>query len=399
MVKLSIKKLKLSLVIFLSVLLLKPLAIPFDFNAFAEGEIPEITAKNGAILMTADTGYVLYENNSDSKVPIASTTKILSTLIALEYKNLDEQFVVDSNAIKVEGSSMGLMKGDVVTMRDLCYGMILPSGNDAANAAAVKIAGSIDNFVKMMNDKASEIGMTSSHFETPSGLDKGKEHYSTAKDMALLTKEALKNDLFCEIASSSSKTLSYGNPPYKRTLYNHNKLLKMYSGACGVKTGFTDKAGRCLVSAAQRDGVKLICVVLFDPNDWKDSMNLLDYGFSKVHSTPIQDSFKNLRLPIIGGNKLYIDIKSDDIPCFAMNDEIKKNIDCKIKVDPIYYAPINKDEKIGEAEYLYNGKTISKVSLYSSDNIDLYQEKSSTVGAIGKLHKLLMNFNIFNNLN
>lgn len=361
-------------------------------------DVPEIKALDGAILITADTGSVLYENNAQKTAAVASTTKILSTLIALEYPNLDEQFRVDSNAIRVEGSSMGLKDNDLVTMRDLCYGMILPSGNDAANAAAVKIAGSIDNFVGMMNEKASMLGMTSTHFETPSGLDDGKNHYSTAKDMAVLTMEAMKNKDFCEIASSSSKTLKFGNPPYERTLYNHNKLLKMYDGACGVKTGFTDKAGRCLVAAACRDGVTLISVVLNDANDWNDTMNLFDYGFSKVKSSPLPSDFTNMKLPVVGGESLHFGVTSDDPPSIASNDNIKGKIKYVVKTDPLYYAPIKKGDKVGEVVYYYDNTELSTINLYSNDNINIFEDKAGLLGVGSKFNSFLTDLHLIKNL-
>ena len=246
-----------------------------SLSVFAAEDVQKlnINAQNGAILINAETGDVIYEKEADKIAPMASTTKIMTTLLALEQGNLDEPFVIDSNAIKIEGSSMGLKEGDCLTIRDLCYGMMLPSGNDAANVLATKIAGSIDGFVKMMNLRAKELGLKNTHFCTPSGLDTSEknEHHSTARDMALLTQKAMENADFCEICSQSYKKLTFGNPPINRVIRNHNRLLKEFDGACGVKTGFTKKAGRCLVSAAQRDGLKLIAVVLKDHDDWQDS--------------------------------------------------------------------------------------------------------------------------------
>lgn len=257
-------------------------------NATA-AEIPETSAK-GCVLTEAVTGNIIYENNAYEKLPMASTTKIMSVLLCLESGNLDEEFTVDSNAIKTEGSSMGLQEGDIVTKRALCYGMLLPSGNDAANAAAVACAGSIEKFVELMNIKAEELNLEKTFFVTPSGLE-GAGHGSSAYDMAVLTAEALKNETFAEMCSCTEKRLSFGNPPYERTLYNTNKLLSMYDGITGVKTGFTDEAGRCLVSSCERNGVTLICVTLNDKNDWNDHMALYDYGFSVVKKaeTTVQD--------------------------------------------------------------------------------------------------------------
>ena len=217
--------------------------LPFRSGEVCCAEEPEISAK-AAVLISADTGEIIYEHNSSKKLPMASTTKIMTTLLCLESGGLYEEFVVDSEAIRVEGSSMGLREGDIVTKYALCCGMLLPSGNDAANAAAVRIAGNIEDFAVMMNDRAREMGLSRTFFVTPSGLE-GEGHGSSAYDMAILAREALKNEMFREICSQTSIQLEFGNPPYKRWLKNTNKLLTMCDGVYGVKTGFTDEAGRC----------------------------------------------------------------------------------------------------------------------------------------------------------
>lgn len=252
---------------------------------------PQIAAR-AAVVVEYETGKVLYEKNADLQLPMASTTKIMTTLLTLESDNIDDWFTVDSEAIKVEGSSMGLSEGEVITKRILAYGMMLPSGNDAANAAAVAVSGSIEGFVRLMNEKAENFGLTNTHFVTPSGLDDyTDEHYSTALDMANLTRLALSNETFREICGTKSICLEFGDGE-SFWLSNSNKLLSSCEGVIGVKTGFTDKAGRCLASACERDGVTLICVTLSDPNDWYDYTNLYDYCFSlagAVNLTPIAD--------------------------------------------------------------------------------------------------------------
>ena len=263
---------------FVSAVFAAVIALSVSVPGSAEEKMPEVSAK-ACVLIEEKTGQILFEKNSDEKLPMASTTKIMTTLLCLESGGLDDEFVVDSQAIKVEGSSMGLVEGDVVTKRALCYGMLLPSGNDAANATAVKIGGSIEKFAELMNRRAEEIGMTRTCFVTPSGLE-GEGHGSSAYDMALLAREALRNPEFSEICSQKKAKVMFGNPPYERWLVNTNKLLEMYNGVKGVKTGFTDEAGRCLVSACERDGISMICVTLNDRNDWQDHMDMYDYGFS-----------------------------------------------------------------------------------------------------------------------
>ncbi|MBQ9139847.1 MAG: D-alanyl-D-alanine carboxypeptidase, partial [Ruminococcus sp.] len=200
----------------------------------AYAENIEVSAK-AAVVVSADTGEIVYSKNSGEKLPMASTTKIMSALLCLESGDLYEPFTVDSEAIKVEGSSMGLQEGDIVTKYALACGMLLPSGNDGANAAAVEIAGSMEGFAELMNDRAQKLGLTKTYFVTPSGLE-GEGHGSSAEDMAILAAEALKNDLFREICSSETIKLEYGNPHYTRWLKNTNKLLSMYDGTYGVKT-------------------------------------------------------------------------------------------------------------------------------------------------------------------
>ena len=334
-------------------------------------QIPEIGATNGAILINAETGDVIYEKDADKVAPMASTTKIMTTLIALEQADLDVPFVVDPDAIKIEGSSMGLREGDIVTIRDLCYGMMLPSGNDAANAVAVKIAGSIDEFAQIMNNKAREIGIKNTNFCTPSGLDVSDDdsHHSTAKDMAILTKKAMENPLFCEICTKTSKELFFGNPPKKQTIFNHNKLLKIFPEACGVKTGFTKKAGRCLVSAAQKDGIKLIAVVLKDHNDWADSQALLEYGFSKFSLKELPNDFSEVKLNIAGQNDQEFGVLPQAIIKITATSEMIERVKIKIKTDPLYFCPINQGDKVGEVEYFIDEKLVGKVDLCANVNV------------------------------
>ena len=225
------------------------------------GAAPENISAVSAIVIEADTGTALWEKNADEHRAMASTTKIMTALLTIEAGGLDREFTVDPLAILVEGTSMGLREGDRVSRRDLLYGILLPSGNDAANAAAVSVSGSIGAFVELMNSRAQELGLSNTHFVTPSGLD-ADGHYTTARDLAKLAAFAMKNEVFREVAACKSAEVEFGNPPYKRTLYNSNKMLRRYDGAIGVKTGFTDNARRCLVSAAERDGVTLVAVTL-----------------------------------------------------------------------------------------------------------------------------------------
>ena len=267
----------------------------FSVNAIALAD----TAKS-AVLINADTKEVIFEKNAYETLPMASTTKIMTSLILAEQQDLEKRIVCTNEMVTVEGSSMGLLPGDIVTYNDLLYGMLLASGNDAANTTAISIAGSIENFVKIMNLRARLMGLHSTNFATPSGLD-NENHYSTAYDMAVLTSYALKNAKFRTAASSYTKRLCYGNPPYNRTLTNHNKLLKSYDGLIGVKTGFTKKSGRCFVGSATKDNMQLVAVVLNCGPMFEETEKMLKYGFDNyqlktvVYKNKIYKDFNSLK--------------------------------------------------------------------------------------------------------
>lgn len=329
---------------------------------------PEPTAK-AAILIEADTGRILYEKNADTPLQMASTTKIMTTLLTLESGGLDDYFEVDPQAIKVEGSSMGLKEGAVVTKRILAYGMMLPSGNDAANAAAVKVGGSIEAFVEMMNKRAAEIGLESTHFVTPSGLDDDTfDHYSTAKDMANLTREALKNEDFREICSTRSIQLTFGDGT-DFWLSNSNRLLSSCEGVIGVKTGFTDKAGRCLVSACERDGVTLICITLNDPNDWYDHNRLYDYGFERVTTKKLEGV--TLKLPVVGGEDGTVTVRSEDVTISLLPGE-SGEVERKITVMRFGYLPLEVGDVVGRVTYYLDGSLIAAKDIVVTEKENNY---------------------------
>ncbi len=346
-----------------------------SYAVSAENKTPEVSAK-ACVLIEEKTGKILFEKNSSEKLPMASTTKIMTTLLCLESGGLDDSFVVDSEAIKVEGSSMGLTEGDVVTKRDLCYGMMLPSGNDAANATAVKLGGSIENFAKIMNERAEEIGMTRTCFVTPSGLE-GDGHGASAYDMALLAREALRNPDFAEICSQKKAKVEFGNPPYERWLTNTNKLLDMYEGVKGVKTGFTDEAGRCLVSACERDGISLICVTLNDKNDWQDHMNMYDYGYSVLQPLELS-SDEIFAVPVAGGTENTIPVRAEGKLLIGNDGKTENKISSEIILPPFVYSNVQLGNKIGEIKYYYNGMYIDSIPLKAMKNTEYKKSSKKT---------------------
>lgn len=340
-----------------SVLTITPLAYEVPVAA-PLGDL-YVSAK-AAVLIEAKTGKVLYAKNADTKLSIASTTKIMSTLLLLESGNLDAEFIVDSDAIMVEGSSAGLQAGDVVTKRVLAYGMMLPSGNDAANASAIKVGGTYEKFAEMMNARAREIGMTRTNFVTPSGLE-AEGHGSSAYDMALLARTALQNPDFREICSTEKKLLKFGNPPYDRYLTNTNKLLTQYPDTIGVKTGFTDEAGRCLVSACERDGIQLIAVTLNAPDDWRDHAALYDNGFAILKQVEISLP-DDMEIPVAGYDNLPLYV-IDSVKVGAVDEQVNQAISFKQIVPPFIYLP-EKDCQVGYLEIWHGDLMIERIPIY-----------------------------------
>ena len=353
-------------------------------------EYPQVSAK-AAVVISADTGEIVHGVNTSEKLPMASTTKIMTTLLCLESGGLYEEFTVDSDAIKVEGSSMGLQEGDTVTKYALCCGMLLPSGNDAANAAAVRIAGSIEDFAEMMNDRARQMGLSRTYFVTPSGLE-GEGHGSSAADMALLAREALRNDIFRSICSQSSMKVKFGSPPYDRWLRNTNKLLGMYDGVYGVKTGFTDEAGRCLVSACEREGKDLICVTLSDSNDWNDHMALYDSSFENVRLAEIclpQD----ISADIVGGNaeRLRIVPEKDTVSVTTLAGS-EEDFTFTVMSSPFLYAPVNEGDKVGSLSVSFLGREVERVDLFAAENVSAKAVKPRSKSLFQKIKDKIGSF-------
>jgi D-alanyl-D-alanine carboxypeptidase/D-alanyl-D-alanine carboxypeptidase (penicillin-binding protein 5/6) len=372
----------------LSLCCMAVIAVLCPLSAYAETETLSVSAK-AAVLIEETTGRVIFEKNSGEKLPMASTTKIMTALLCIESGNLDDEFVVDSEAIKVEGSSMGLTEGDVVTKRALCYGMLLPSGNDAANAAAVKIGGTIENFASMMNERAAEIGMTRTCFVTPSGLE-GEGHGASAYDMALLAREALKNPVFAEICSQEKAKVSFGNPPYERWLYNSNKLLEMYEGVKGVKTGFTDEAGRCLVSSCERDGVSMICVTLNDGDDWNDHMKMYDYGFSVLKKASLS-SDEIFQIAAAGGECEQIPVKAEGEITYATDGMTENRISSELFMPPFVYAPLSVGDTVGELKFYYDGRIIGSLPVKAMKKCDFVTANKQSTGVWDKIKGFLFN--------
>ena len=296
------RKVRVAVAILLLLSILLPVFPTADVSA-STIEFPEISAAR-AVLMEAETGKILYGKNEQEPAAMASTTKIMTALLTLEAAAQSDDVVeITQEMAGVEGSSLGLQVGWKITLSNLAAGMLTVSGNDAAFSAAVYLAGSEAAFAERMNERAAEIGMTDTCFVTASGLDEG-DHHSTALDMARLAAVALENPAFLEIASQTSYPVSFVEPEKTVQLTNHNKLLSQVEGCIGVKTGYTEKAGRCLVSAVERDGVRLICVTLDAPNDWDDHAALYEAAFSSVQKVLLEDTQWPCTLPVVGDEKI-----------------------------------------------------------------------------------------------
>lgn len=247
--------------------------------------LPSVSAKS-AILINAEDGSVYYEKNPDERMGMASTTKLMTALVAVEELAPDKTVCIRKEAVGIEGSSVYLTEGERLTVRELLYALLLSSANDAAVALALECADSIEGFCALMNEKAERMGLVNTHFTNPHGLY-DENHYTTARELAIIGKAALENSLIAEIVSTYKTTVSHDGEADARLLINHNKLLIRYDGAIGMKTGFTKKTGRTLVSAARRDGLTLIAVTLDAPDDWRDHRAMLDYGFGSYEKRVI----------------------------------------------------------------------------------------------------------------
>lgn len=349
------------ILVLLAALILLPLP-----TAKAASE-PGVSAQS-AILISGDDGTVIFEKNAHERLAMASTTKIMTALLTLEEAERSGDPVIDvtEEMVRVEGSSMGLQAGNRLTLTNLTSGMLLASGNDAANAAALYLGGSQEGFAELMNTRAREIGMTETNFVTPSGLD-DEEHYSTAYDMALLGREAMGNEEFARIAGSSTLQVEFMEPEQKVSYTNHNKLLRIYDGCIGIKTGFIKKAGRTLVSAARRDGTTLIAVTLNAPDDWDDHMAMFDYGFETVKTVQMGGEALPETLPVAGSDKQGIGLRMGQKLNMTLPIEQAQEVESRVLLPKFLYAPVRAGEKVGRVQYLMGGEEIYSVPIIAAE--------------------------------
>ncbi len=346
-----------------------------------------------ACVIDAQTGKILYEKNGDVTHSMASTTKIMTALLALEHTTPSEIVTVSKNAAGTEGSSIYLSAGENISMETLLYGLMLESGNDAAIAIAEHVGGSVEHFADMMTERAKKAGAKNTSFKNPNGLD-ADGHYTTAYDLALITKDALSNEWFTQIASTKKKSFSATETTKARSFSNHNKLLSLYDGCIGVKTGFTKKTGRCLVSAAVRNHVTAICVTLNAPNDWNDHIQLLDYAFSNVTARPLVIKDMVLKtIPVKDGSYKTVDLLASDDFFLSFDGKeglSKVKLDYKLPAD--VPAPITAGTPLGELTVSYDGSPLKRMSLVAASDIDyLEPEKPDFLENFRKIFENLLN--------
>lgn len=338
----------------------------------------EISAKSG-ILMCADSGSVVWSKNEHECLPMASTTKIMTAILALEHMSAygNKEIEITPEMVLVEGTSMGLMPGDILNLNDLAKGMMLCSGNDAANAIAVAISGDSEKFVNLMNEKAKLLNLNNTKFCTPSGLDKN-DHHSTAYDMAVLGEYAMENEEFSKIVCQKSSQIKFINPAKKVTYTNHNKLLRLYENCTGIKTGFTKLAGRCLVSSAQKDGKKLVCVTLNAPNDWDDHMNLYKYGFENTVLKNYTDTNYNNHIKILNSNLDKISVGSIGDFTVSLKTNEENSVIREINLPETYNSPVEKGQILGNITYYLNNKIIGENKIIALEQADKLPDKKNS---------------------
>ena len=345
------------------------LALIFAVKIPARAELA-VSAK-AAILMHADSGRVLYEKNADEHMLIASTTKIMTAIVVLEHCELDDLVEVDSRSAGIEGSSMYLKAGESYTVEDLLYGLLLVSGNDAASALALHVADSMEEFAELMNAKAAELGMTESSFKNAHGLDE-EGHYSTARDMAKLAAYCMGNEDFARIAGTVSHTVG------EQTLVNHNRLLREYDGCLGLKTGYTMAAGRTLVTCAERDGARYVCVTLNDPDDWDDHKALYDWAFANYSFAEVIPAGLSYEVPLISGAEMTAPAETEGAAYALIKNG--ESFDMELELPAFAFAPISEGERAGRAVACSDGQEIASVRIVYSEDVEVDRELKLTPG-------------------
>ena len=335
-----------------------------------EGSIYFQSSAEGACVMDASFHRIFYQKNQNKKLPMASTTKIVTAIAAIEnHKDLDTKVRIHDNAIGVEGSSIYLREGEMLSLRELLYGLMLRSGNDAATAIAYLVAGGIPQFAELMNNLALKVGATNSHFTNPHGLD-DPNHYTTAYDLALITSYALDNEDFANIVQTKTIKICEGEENY-RYLVNKNKLLFNMDDCIGVKTGYTKKSGRCLVSATNKDGMKIVCVVLNCGPMFEESKQMLDLVNEKYSNVEILEPYHYYKsIPVKNGEKGEALLYSRRGLSLPLSCEERSSVKVEFEIKEELEAPVKNEEVVGCVKVYYGKHLIFSENVYTIDYID-----------------------------
>ncbi len=338
-------------------------------NTQAEPERDTVdVSAGGVMLMDARTHKVLYAKTAHEKLPMASTTKIMTAILAIEAGNLDALVTVPQEAYGVEGSSMYLRLGEQISMRDLLYGLMLVSGNDAAVAIAVHVGGSVEGFAALMNAKAASLGAHNTHFVTPNGLP-DPDHYTTAYDLALIACYAMQNETFREIVGTTYYQTTTGE--IARTVKNKNKILWEYEGGNGVKTGYTMAAGKCLVFAAEREGMQLVGVVLNCPDMFPSAKRLLDYGFETYQQETLVAADERIaRVRVTGGKKNALEVAAKNDIIILVKDGDSTTVRTVVNLAGPVEAPVEKGDVLGTLEVWEDGRVLAETELVAAETVE-----------------------------
>ena len=331
--------------------------------------LPNVTARS-AVVMEARTGRVLYSRNMKARRFPASTTKAMTLIVALEKGNMDDVVTVSRRAAGTEGSTLWLEEGKKVRFGDLLYGIIMRSGNDGTVAVAEHVAGNVDAFARMMTEKAREIGAADTYFVNPHGLP-DERHYTTAYDMALIASYGYRNPVFVDIVKTKEKTIPWGGDPAD-FWRNENQMLWLYDGANGVKTGYTDAAGRCLVAGAERDGIQLVAVVLDSIYMWNDSIAMLDYGFA--HVKPLRmvnggESFGNLS--VLSGRRRQVPVRTASDIMVPVGDDGDGGYSKVVDLPKALHAPVEAGDVVGTVRVMYDGREVGSTDLVATESVEV----------------------------
>ncbi len=337
----------------------------------ADASRPPRVLADAALLLDGRTGKVLFDKNGRRKMAPASTTKVMTAILAIERGNLEDVVQVSRRAASLSGSTMGLRAGQRYTLRELLAGLLLRSGNDAAVAIAERVGGSVEDFVDMMNDKAIDIGAVNTHFTNPHGLD-NPNHYTTVEDMALMTRYAMRLPVFADLVGTKEQSVEPEDRKGEQILRNTNRLLWLYSWVDGVKTGTTGRAGQCLVASATRDGQRLIAVVFHSRNRWEDAVQLLDFGYKNFVSVHVASPGEQVetvrvrggevgRLPVVVGEELAVALprRAGEVPVVQM----------QVEVDSVLNAPLYRGQLLGTVYALSDGKVVGHAPLVAAESV------------------------------